>query len=93
MDIIELFDCIICFPDGGQTGCLCRHDIDTDTEIGTQGCHTRPYKLHYFILHITIPEYGPDNRQCHILRTYTLHRLTGQIHTNHTGHIDIVSLG
>ena len=76
MNLIKLTDLVVGLPDGGQAGGLCSHDINTDTEISTQGCHAGTYELHYFIFHITIFEYGTDDRQCHVLRTDTLHGST-----------------
>ena len=76
MDVIELPDLFICSPDRRQTGCLCRHYINTDTEISTQIADTRSYKFHNFIIYITILEGRPDDCQCNVLRSDTLCRLT-----------------
>ncbi len=33
MNLIKFLNCIVRPPDGGQTGRLCRHDIDADPKI------------------------------------------------------------
>ena len=76
VDLVELTDLVVGLPDRGQTGGLCSHDINTDTEISTQGSHAGTYEFHNFIFHITVFEYGTDDRQCHVLRTDTLHGST-----------------
>ena len=35
VDIVELFDLVIGSPDRREAGCLCRHNIDSDTEVCT----------------------------------------------------------
>ena len=35
VDIVELFDLVIGSPDRRKAGCLCRHNIDSDTEVCT----------------------------------------------------------
>ena len=90
MDIIKFSDFVIRYPDGGQAGGLCGHNIHADTEISTQRCHTRSDKLHNFIIHITVFKYGTDNCQSHILRSDAFHRLTGQIDCYHTRHFDVI---
>ena len=92
MDLVELTDLVVGLPDGGQAGGLCGHNINADTEISTQGCHAGTYELHDFIFHITVFEYGTDDRQCHILRSYALDWLALQINGYHLRHIDIVGL-
>ena len=76
MDLIELTDLVVGLPDRGQAGGLCSHDINTDTEISTQGCHAGTYELHYFIFHIAVLEYCANDSKCNVLRTYTLHGST-----------------
>ena len=76
VDLIELTDLVIGLPDGGQTGGLCGHYINADTEISTQGSHAGTYEFHYFIFYIAILEYCANDSQCHVLRTYTLHGST-----------------
>ena len=87
---IERFDLVIGTPNGGQTGCLCCHNVDTDTEISTQVGDTRAYEFHHLVVHITVGKYFTDNSQCHVLRTHTLHRFTCQINTYNARHIDII---
>ena len=93
MDLIELFNRLICLPDRGKTSSLCRHDIDTDTEICTQTGYSRSYKFHNFILHIAVGKYFTDNCQCNVLWSYTRTRFPFQIDCYNTRHINIIGLG
>ncbi len=92
MDLIELLHLVIGSPDGRQTGCLCCHNIDTDTVINTQIGHARSDKLHHFILYKSVGKYFPDNGKCDILRADTLLRGTCQVNADNSRHINIVSL-
>ena len=92
MDIIEIFNYIICFPDRGKTGCLCCHYVNTDTEVCTQLLNTWSNKLHNFIIYITILEYCSDNRKSYVLWTDTFYWLSCHVDSNNTWHINIVSL-
>ena len=93
MDLVEFFDLVICSPDRGQTGCLCGHNVHTDTEVSGKISYAVSHELHDFIIDITIGKYGTDNGQCNILRTNALLRLTGQIYSDHARHIDIICTG
>ena len=90
MQCVKFFDLVICTPDRRQTGCLCCHNIDTDTEFCTQIGNTWSYEFHDFVVHIAVGKYFTDNRQCHVLRTYTLHRFARQINADYPRHIDII---
>ena len=92
VNLIELLDLLICLPDRGQTGCLCSHYINSDTEIRTQGCHTRTHKFHYLILNKTASEHFSDNRKCNVLRPYPFLWFALQINCHHLRHLDIICL-
>ena len=92
MDIIKFPDLLICSPDRGQTCSLRCHNIDADTEIRTQPADTRTYEFHHFIVNIAISKCRTNDRKCNILRSYPLHRLSVKIYTDHTRHLDIISL-
>ena len=92
MDLIKFTDFFICLPDRGQTSRLGRHYVDSDTEIRAQFLNARSDKFHYFIVYIAIFKCRPDDRQRHILRTNAFHRLAVQINTDHSRHLDIISL-
>ena len=92
MDLIELFDLLICRPDGGQAGRLCSHNVNADTEVRAQLLHARSDELHDFIIDIAVFKYRSDDRKRNILRTYTLHRLAVQIDGDHARHLDVICL-
>ena len=92
VDIIEFFNFIISSPDGGQTGGLRSHNIDTDTIIRAQGRYTWSHKFHNFIFYIAIAKYSTDDSQSHILRSYARNGGTGHIDRHNPRHMDIVSL-
>ena len=70
MDGQELSGVFVCSPDGGKTGCLCCHNIDTVTEVCFHRGNARSYKLHNFVLHVSVFEYCSDDRKGDILRSY-----------------------
>ena len=92
MDFIKFPDLLIRFPDGGKTGGLCGHYINTDPEVRTQLLHARSHKFHDLIIHIAVCKGRPDNGKRHVLRTYAFHRLAIQIDTYYLRHFDIIRL-
>ena len=76
MDLIKLFDLLICTPDGRQTCCFCCHDINPNSEISGKSGNTRSDKFHDFILHIAIGKYRTDDRKRYVLRTDAFDRCT-----------------
>ena len=79
MDVIKIFNSRICLPDRRKTGSLCSHNINADPEICTEIFYARPYKFHYFILHISVCKNSAYNGKRHILRSYTGNRLSCEI--------------
>ena len=92
MDLVKFLDLVIRLPDGGQTGGLCSHNVNADSEICAQSRNSRPYKFHYFILHIAAAKYFSYDRKSHILRAYSLNRLSGQINSHNSRHINVIGL-
>ena len=92
MNFIKFFNSIIGLPDRRKTGCLCSHNINADSEIRAETCHSRSHKFHDFILHITICKNFSDNSQRNVLRTNSRPRFTFQVNSNNTRHIDVISL-
>ena len=90
VDRIEILYLFIGSPDGGQAGCLGRHNIHTDTEINAQVRHTRPYKFHDFILHIAFIKHFTDNGKGNVLRSNPFLWCSGQVNAYNARHINIV---
>ena len=93
MDLVKLLNLLICLPDGGKAGSLSSHNIDSNTEISTQISYARTYKLHYFILHITICKYFTNDSKSNVLRSYARTWASFQINSNNSWHINIICLG
>ena len=92
MNLIEFPNLLIRLPNRRQTGCLCGHNVNSNTEIRTQLLHARTYELHDLIIHISISKCSSDDCKRHILRTYSLHGFAVQINPYHAGHLDIIGL-
>ena len=69
VNLVVLTGPVICLPDGGETCCLRRHDIDSDSEIHGQIGHAGTDELHDLILDKTVLKYSSDNSQRDILRS------------------------
>ena len=92
MNIVEFLNLLIRLPDRRQTGCLCSHNINSNTEVSTQLLNSRTYELHNFVIHISICKCCTNDCQCDILRSNALHRFSIQIDSYDLWHLNIISL-
>ena len=89
----EVILCILIGPpDRGQTGGLCRHDVDAVPIVRIHGSYAGADKFHDLILDITVLEDRADDGQCDILRTNTGSGLSLQINRDNAGISDIVGV-
>ena len=92
MNLIEVLNGIVCCPDGREAGRFCGHNINSDTEISAESGNARAYKLHDFILNITVGKHCAYDSQRNVLGTYARHRLSGQINAHNLRSVYIISL-
>ena len=92
VDLKELADGLVSLPDGGQTGGLCGHNVNANTEICAQLVHAGAHELHDFVVHIAICKCSANDRQSHILGAYALDGLSVQVNANNAGHLNVVGL-
>ena len=92
VDLVKFPDLLVCRPDGGQAGGLCRHHVHADPEVRAQLVHAGSYKFHHLIVDITISKGGADDRQGYVLGTHSLPRLAVQVNADHARHLDIIGL-
>ena len=92
MDLVKFPDLLVCRPDGGQAGGLCRHHVHADPEVRAQLVHAGSYKFHHLIVDITISKGGADDRQGYVLGAHSLPRLAVQVNADHARHLDIIGL-
>ncbi len=92
MNVIKVLDFVVCFPDRGKTGCLCRHDINSNPKIRGERCDAGTDKLHHFVFYITVLKYSADNGKRHILRSHAFFWRAFEIDCHNARHIDIVGL-
>ena len=92
MDFIEFTNLFVCCPDGGQTGGLGRHNINTNPEISAELSDAWSDKFHDLIVDISICKCRTNNRQRNILGTDSLCRLSVQVDSYYPRHLDIIGL-
>ena len=85
------FDFLVRFPHGAEAGRFRSHDVDTVPVFYRQVFDAFADKFHDLVLDKAVREHRADDRQSHVLRTYSLFRSAFQFYGYYFGVLQIVS--
>ena len=91
--VVVVLDLIVRNPDGAEASGLGSHDVDAIAEVNGKVLHAGAGELKHLVLHETALEYGLDQRDSHVMRTYALAGSAFQPYKDDLGSIDIPGIG
>ena len=81
---------VISYPDRGETGGLCGHNVNTASVVHRETGNTVADELKHLILNKAVCKYRTDKCDRYVLRTYTAAGSTVKVYCNNSGTVNIV---